>query len=729
MSALENTFHMAIFDQFLESFARIPRSQQKKVTAFIRKFRADPTSPSINYERIHSFADPNLRTVRIGDDYRAIVLRPEDGNVFVLLWVDHHDEAMEWARRKRVEVHPETGSLQVYSLEASAAPAPRPVEIVEAASPEPPEPAPEPSLHPIPLFAVWSDADLFSLGVPGPLLPVVRGLSSEQALDELSGTLPAEAWEALSFLAAGEPIEEVRRALEIPSVGEKDVSDLAAALSTDASKRSFVVVENDDVLASMLDAPLERWRVFLHPSQRRLVERSWSGPVRVLGGAGTGKTVVAMHRAAWLLQHSFMAEDDRVLFTTFTRNLAADIQANLAKLLAPAELRRVEVIHLDKWVADFLNGRGYRYEIDYFQSGSGRLWTLWQQAMDLAAGLPFASSFYREEWEYVVQAQGCRNDEDYLHARRRGRGVRLSRGDRRAIWRVFQEYQALLEEKRLRESTDAMRDAAALLERREAVLGYRSVIVDEAQDMSTVAFQLLRQIIPQQRENDLFIVGDGHQRIYRRQVVLSQAGVNVVGRSRRLRINYRTTDEIRRFAVAMLEGLTVDDLDEGADTTQGYRSLVHGVAPQVVVASTLSAEVDAIASFIARDDVSRTCLVARTGPLVDTYTRALEERGLKVYRLRRSAAEDHREPGLRVATMHRVKGLEFDRVIVAGAARGVIPLALAIDSTDDPAVKENLERQERALLYVAVTRARREVLISAAGHPSPWIEGFAPPWK
>jgi superfamily I DNA/RNA helicase len=286
---------------------------------------------------------------------------------------------------------------------------------------------------------------------------------------------------------------------------------------------------------------------------------------------------------------------------------------------------------------------------------------------------------------------------------------------------VFEEYRNLLEESGLRESTDAMRDAASLLERREAMVGYRSVLVDEAQDMSTVAFELIRRMIPTQRADDIFIVGDGHQRIYRRQVALSRAGINVVGRSRRLRINYRTTDEIRRFAVALLEGLAVDDLDEGVDTTKGYKSLFHGEPPRIEVYSDLTSEADAIASFVLAGDLARTCLVARTNALVDAYVQALETRGVPIYRLRRSSAEDRSASGLRVATMHRVKGLEFDRVVVAGANEDVLPLYGVLRATEDEAVRTDIEMQERGLLYVAITRAKREVLITTSASPSRWL--------
>jgi len=481
--------------------------------------------------------------------------------------------------------------------------------------------------------------------------------------------------------------------------------------------------ENDEALAAMLDAPLEKWRVFLHPSQRKIVERDWNGPVRVLGGAGTGKTVVAMHRTAWLVQNRFKAEDDRILFTTYTQNLAADIADNLAKLLPAPALRQVEVINLDKWVASTLKKYGYDYRIAYWDGGTDELGKLWKQALTSVEDLPFEQSFYREEWDYVVQPLGCQAEEDYLKARREGRGVRLSRGQRKAIWAVFRTYRDLLEENGLRESVDAMRDAEVLLKKKGATQGYRAIVVDEAQDMSTPAFRLLRFVAGERRENDLFIVGDAHQRIYRRKVVLGQAGIDVVGRSRRLRINYRTTDEIRRHAVAVLEGVTVDDLDNGEDTLKGTRSLVHGAPPRLEVAKDQAAEVEAIVAFVKAGDPAQTCLVARTNNLLDEYTERLQKKGITCYRVKRSKAEERSTPGLRIATMHRVKGLEFDRVVVAGANVDVLPLKSVMRTSKDKAVLADLEQQERALLYVAITRARREVLITCSGKPSAWITG------
>lgn len=697
---------VAIFDQFLDAFARIPRAQQKKVHAFVRKFRADPTTHAINYEKIRDFADPNLRTVRIDDAWRAIVLKPDKGNTHVLLWVDHHDEAMAWARNKRCTVHPATGSLQVLTLDPSSGTVPTPKEVIAEAPG---------------LFAPFDDEALVGLGVPAELVALVRAVGTSADLEETRPHLPPEAFEALWFLGDGEPLEDVREALGLDTAKPVAVDDFQAALETDVTRRRFMVVADDEELAAMLDAPLERWRVFLHPAQRKLVEREWNGPVRVLGGAGTGKTVVAMHRAAWLAQNAFTNDDDRLLFTTFTHNLAEDIKGNLASLCASTVLRRIEVVHLDKWVAGFLRGLGYSYTIEYWKQGEGVLWDEWQDALRMMpATLQVDPSFYREEWEYVVQPAGCDTIDAYVAASRAGRGVRLSRPQRKAAWAVFDAYRRGLERQRVRESVDAMRDAMGLIDAGRPAPAYRAVLVDEAQDMSTAAFALIRRLVERGR-NDLFIVGDGHQRIYRRKVVLSRAGIEIRGRSRRLRINYRTTEEIRRAAVAVLDGVAVDDLDEGRDTTKGTRSLLHGVSPTIQGTAGFAEEVTAIADFVAQGEPERTCLVARTNRLVGAYQAALRERGLATYQLPRDKPEDRSKSGLRCATMHRVKGLEFDRIIVAGASSGNLPLASPFAGTVDPAVRDDLERQERALLYVALTRARSEALITYHGVESPLV--------
>ncbi|MCP4402491.1 MAG: UvrD-helicase domain-containing protein [bacterium] len=698
----------AIFLDFLESYSNIPKRQQTKVRDFIEKFKRDPRASGINYEKIHAAKDKNLRSVRIDDTYRGIVLKPEVGDVYALLWVDHHDAAYAWARSKKCVVHPDTGSLQVLTVSE---------ELHDDTVPHTESPAHQGMFHHI------KDKHLLRLGIPQALLEIVHAIENEEELAQAEFQFPEEAREALWCLAAGFTLEETYRELEKHETPETvDTDDFAAALDNDDSMRRFYVVHDDLEFEAILNAPLERWRVFLHPTQRRMVRTHFNGPARVLGGAGTGKTVVAMHRARWLAESVCSDSGDRVLFTTFTRNLAADIQENLSKICPDAAFKNVEVVNLDRWVNNFLRSHDYPYTIDY----SNKTKALWDQAMHHApSDLNFRDSFYREEWDQVVQPQEIDSLNTYMRASRLGRGTRIGRKERKLIWPVFEEYRLLLSEHNLKEAEDAMRDARLLLEEGRFKLPYRSIVVDEAQDMSAQAFKLLRALAPD-APNSLFIVGDGHQRIYGRKVALSRCGIEIRGRSKRLRINYRTTEEIRRWAVAILEGQAIDDLDGGEDSQKGYKSLLKGVLPHVRHCGSFKEELDQIVTILEQErtgdsHLRNICLVARTNKLIEDYEAQLTAKGFACYRVQRNAAEDRHAPGLRLATMHRVKGLEFDKMIVAGVSREWVPYQKGLQNASDTVARKEVELTERALLYVAATRAKKEVWVTGYGERSNFV--------
>ncbi len=710
--ATKSNMKVAISSDFMNAFAAIPKNMQGKILEFVRRFKNNPMAPSINYEKMAQFKDPSLRSVRIDKAYRGIVKKPDTGNVYMLLWVDHHDKAYAWAKNKKCNINPETGSVQIYDV----------IDHLPVAEQAPS--APQPYQHP--LFAAIHDRHLLKLGVPKDLLALVRNIFSDEQLDLAAPQLPTEANEALTALAAGYTLDEVFK--EFDKSGDEaeriDADDYEAALENPDTKRRFFVVEDDLALQEILESPLEKWRVFLHPSQRSLVEKDWNGPVRVLGGAGTGKTVVAIHRAKWLVENVFTDENDKILFTTFTRNLAADIKENLAKICSAGHMRRIEVVNLDRWVSGFLKKNEYTNDIDYGR----RTKPLWEKALTLApAELGLDDRFYREEWQRVIQPLGISSFAGYLKAARVGRGTRLTRQHRKAVWPVFEEYRLLLNEHGIREVDDAMRDACAIIREKGDVLPYKAVIVDEAQDMSVQAFNLVRRMVPGSgQKNDLFIVGDAHQRIYRHKVVLGRCGINIVGRGRRLKINYRTTEENRRWAVNLLKGIRFDDLDGGMDDQKGYKSLIHGVTPVVHNADTFQTEIDFISAYLDKIEqkcgsLDETCLVARTHDLLKQYEGALKLKGKQTYYIRRSEAEDRRKPGIRLATMHRVKGLEFDRVIIAGVNDGIVPSSGAWMNTNDSVVQSENDTQERALLYVAATRAKKEVIVTSFGKPSEFL--------
>ena len=765
---------VAMANDFLEAYAKLPRNVQRRMSAFINKFQNDPTQPGFNYEKIAS-AEEGMCSVRVDDTYRVIVLREKGTGVYLLLWVDHHDEAYDWARRRRCAVNARTGTLQVYSTQhveqaadaqgdggaagglagdAGAAGGHARADGRGAGSGMPVAgggrevgaagvyggdemPAPDSSggqwetsglalpSHP---FARYDEERLLDLGVPQELLAFVRGLTGVDALAAAKRDLPRDAYENLEFLAHDLPYDEVLDMYRssIAADGDEDgtaskvPSTIAGSLANDVSRGAFYVVEGEFELQRILDAPLEQWRVFLHPSQRKLVEKRFSGPARVLGGAGTGKTVVAMHRARRLASQ-LTNPREKVLFTTYTKNLAADIQQNLRQICTTDELRRIEVTNLDAWVAQFLKSRGYGYSIEYSDHRLEQHWetAIARSGVDDCRG----AGFYADEWRQVICDQGVSTWDEYAHARRAGRGVRLNRKERADVWKVVGEYREVLRENKVRDVESAYCDARVLLAGMADAPLYRHVVVDEGQDLSRAAYRVVRALAGEEKPDDIFIVGDAHQRIYGRQMPLSGCGINIRGRGNKLKVNYRTTDEIKRRAEGLLAGVEYDDLDGGVDQQGGSTSLTHGEVPTfaqygdaVKEAQAVAKKVcELVAGGVAAKDI---CVVARTNDRVDKFRSLVADRGIAGVKLEAREADDRARDGVRFASMHRVKGLEFEAVFVVGVNKGVVPPEAALSQARADGSEEELLAGERNLLYVAMTRAKRHAYVSCSGTPS-----------
>lgn len=696
---------VAIASEFLTAFARIPPAQQKRVREFTEKFQSNPTSSSINYEKIHGMKDPKVRTVRVSLAYRAVILHPERGDVYVLVWVDHHDEAMAWAKEKTFEINPNTGALQVVNL----------VEAERAIRPASPAEA-----RPAGLFGRVETSDLLSFGVPEILTPAVRAVHDKDQLDALARHLPEEAAEALMWLAEGFSPDEVRSLSLAPKErAAVDTQDFEKALENPDTRRRFVTVGSRHDLAAMLDAPLEKWRVFLHPSQARLVTRHFNGPARVLGGAGTGKTVVAMHRARHLASKVFIGERDRVLFLTFTTNLAKHIEQNL-KTLCGEELSRIEVSNLHSWAVRFMRSHGSFFDIVTDEEAT----ECWREAAQSAPSTEWDLGFIRQEWDRVVQAHDIRTKDAYLRVSRVGRGKTLSRPDRARLWGIFEEYRETLSELGKVEWLDVIRDTRRFIEESNPPLPYRAAVVDEAQDLHAEEWKLVRRLVPD-GPNDLFLVGDAHQRIYDRKAVLGKCGIDVRGRSGKLNINYRTTEQIRGWAVGLLSGFRGDDLDAGMDEQAGYLSLLTGPSPEVRNFETQEEEAafvgEAILQMLGEHRLEDICLVTATrAALKDIYQPALKAARVAFTVLEKT--DDRRTPGVRLATMHRVKGLEFPCMILAGVSEGTLPRRIP-SLAFDPTAKAEHEERERSLLFVAATRARDRLIVTSSGTPSTFLPG------
>ena len=694
----KNTIKVAISADFLTAFATLPRQIQGKVTEFMNKFRNNPTSPGINYEKLSACRDKKICSVRIDDTYRGIVVREQETGVYLLLWIDHHDEAYEWAKNKKCEVNLKTGAIQIYDITI--------------------DPQSIPSEKNFYLFSEISDIDLIELGLPEELIPLARSVSDTQEFYSKKNLFPADVFETLSWIAEGFPLNEVKALIKQEYVPISN--NFEDALDNPETLKTFVVVEGEDELRKIMAEPLEKWRVFLHPTQRKIVKKNYSGAARVLGGAGTGKTVVAMHRAKQLA--TSLRENERILFTTYTANLASDIKENLRKICTLDELRKIDVINLDAWVAQFLREHGFSAEIAYDE----KITKIWEDAVamnDVSSEFPI--NFYEDEYNRVVVAQEAFSLEKYVKASRIGRGTRLDRKKRMQFWKVFESYLNIMKERQIRDINTAMYECRMLLAKSNSEIRYKHVIVDEGQDLSVNGLRLLRTVAGDEHENDIFIVGDSHQRIYKNKATLSKGGINVRGRSSILRINYRTTEEIRKAAFALLNGISFDDLDDDFDMGDHCQSLTHGTAPQVNRFANANEEFDYVLKEIKKltdsgVSAKNICVVARTHKLLDDYIAQFTSNRIRCYEIKGNKADDRGFDGIRVATMHRVKGLEFQYIFIVAANKRIIPLVSAIDCADSVSTNERITA-EKCLLYVALTRAQKCAYISGYGQMSEFL--------
>ena len=726
----DNEINVSIDMGCLASIRRLPPKIFDRVYEMVGKLSMDSTSKGLNIESITNARDPSMRSIRVDRSYRAIGYKK--GRDLLLLHIDEHDKAYRWAVNRKLTFDSNLNRIIITHSEHAEP------DLNEEYPKDYDEPLLEsPDTQP-PLFEPYSDKDLLTLGVQLEQVSRVREYRRDEELEDDQKIYDIRSYEALLSLAAGYDYDFTREQYElslnesIETTTAKDMPEFAEALRTVESRQQFYVPESQAELLRFLDSEMKEWRVFLHPEQHKIAyHKGYKGPALVRGGAGTGKTVVAMHRAKYLADE--IAQDpnrthDRVLFTTFTSTLANDVKQNL-KQLCPQHIARdnpiIEVVNLDSWVGSFLRQQDFERNIVYFDGDRKKLDEIWDEVLsdpDFSVGL--TNSFIKDEWSQIIQAKGITTERDYLFAKRIGRGTGLDRRKRKEIWALFQAYRARMIDEGLAEPDDAYREAIAILGRKRIRLPYSSVIVDEAQDMGEPALRLVRAIVPKQATNDknsLFIVGDAHQRIYSRRASMRECGIEVVGRARRLRLNYRTSELTRKYAVSILENVPIDDLDESIDTLFGYRSLFRGVEPVREGTQTETEElerlVDWIKSKVTLDDIEThsVAVLVRANYLADKVKTAFDKKNIESLILKNRQPDDPNKSGVRIATMHRAKGLEFDYVAVALLTADTIPPEKAIRDAVDQASKRELIDREKSLLHVACTRARKELRISWNG--------------
>ena len=685
--------HFRIADTFTSSLPRLTGDEQKatKTTAF--DLQMDPSHPGLQFHRLDGARDRNFWSVRVSRDVRIIVHRTQSN--FMLCYVDHHDEAYRWAARRKLETHPKTGAMQIVEINETV----REIEVPIYVKVERPAP-----LRPRPAAGIPDD-QLLGYGVPVEWLGSVRDADEDGLLD-IASHLPEEAGEALLEIAAGGTPQP---ALPVPTGG--DPFDHPDAM------RRFRVMRDTEELAQALDYPWERWSIFLHPAQRAIVEREYSGPARVSGSAGTGKTIVALHRAVHLARTNPNA---RVLLTTFSETLANALRGRL-RILVSSEPRLAERVEV--YAIDALGERLFELNLGApsFASDKQTL-ALMDEAASKIEDSRFAISFMLTEWEQVVDAWQLDTWEAYRDVPRLGRRRRLPESQRRVLWSIFEQVRSGLRERGLITPSEMFGQLASRFgETQRSPFDF--IVVDEAQDIGVAQLRFLAALGAARRDG-LFFAGDLGQRIFQQPFSWQALGVEIRGRSRTLKINYRTSHQIRKRSDLLL-GTEISDIDGNTEERSSTISVFNGPEPAIAVSQSIDEESKTVADWltelIGRDlEPHEISVFVRSTNQIDRATAAIENAGLQF-----TVLDDHvRTTGghVSVSTMHLAKGLEFRAVAVMACDDEVIPLQERIESVTDDSDLEDVYNTERHLLYVACTRARDYLLVSGVEPASEFLD-------
>lgn len=687
-----------IADTFTDSLTRLTAEEQKAVKTAAFDLQLNPASPGFSFHRLDKAKDKNFWSVRVGSDIRLIVHKTASS--LLLCYVDHHDKAYAWAERRKLETHPKTGAAQLVEIRERVEEIAVPV-YVEVQRPKPAKP---------PLFTHLVDEVLLGYGVPAEWLADVRA-ATEDTILTLSDHLPREAGEALLEVATGgKP--------QIPTPAPVGANPFT---HPDALRR-FRVMKDVEELERAFTYPWDKWTIFLHPSQREWVERDYAGPARVSGSAGTGKTIVALHRAAFLARSN---PDSRVLLTTFSESLANALRTKLRRLISnePHLGERLEVHAMSA-----IGERLYEQHFGRPRIASSEIIRRFvTEAAAKAADVKFGLGFLLTEWEELVDAWQLQTWEAYRDIKRLGRKTRLQESQRAILWGVLDTVRSRLHKEGFVTHAELFTRLAGQLESRKHP-PYEFIVVDEAQDVSVAQLKFLAAL-GGSRTNSLFFAGDLGQRIFQQPFSWKSLGVDIRGRARTLHINYRTSHQIRMQTDRLL-GPEVADVDGNTEDRRGTVSIFNGPAPAVRILKNQQEENSAVADWIA--SLSRQGVMphefgvfVRSDAEMDRARAAVTKAALPFKMLDERVETTGGQ--ISIGTMHLAKGLEFRAVAVMACDDEIIPLQSRIETVADDSDLEEIYNTERHLLYVACTRARDHLLVTSVAPASEFLDDLQIP--
>jgi len=682
-----------IADTFTDSLARLTGQEQKAVKTTAFDLQLDPANPGLRFHKLDRAKDPRFWSVRVSKDLRIIVHRTDAS--LLLCYVGHHDDAYQWAERRKLEIHPTTGAAQLVEIRET---------IKEIVVPRYVAQEREAVTKPL-LFEGIGKDEVLSWGVPAEWVEDVLQATEDTVLD-LADHLPHEAAEAIIEMATGgQPRVEVPVA---PSIDPFDHPD---------AQRRFRVMNNAEELERALAYPWEKWTIFLHPEQRQLVESQFSGPARVSGSAGTGKTIVALHRAVFLARRY---PEARILLTTFSEALANALKIKLVRLIQnePRLAERIEI-----YAIDAIGVRLYELHFGRFKVASPDvIRACIEESSNETEGHRFSRHFLASEWCQIVDAWQLDTWEAYREVPRLGRKTRLPEKQRAILWRIFESVRKSLKARGMITRSQMFSRLADHFQK-VAQKPFDFIVVDEAQDIGVAQLRFLAALAVD-KPNGLFFAGDLGQRIFQQPFSWKALGVEIRGRSRTLRINYRTSHQIRMQADRLLDP-ELSDVDGNIERRAGTISVFNGPKPKILALESVEAEIEAAARWLAQH-LSEGVLphefgiFVRSEAQIERASKAAESAGLP-YRVL-DARMETAFGNAAIGTMHLAKGLEFRAVVVMACDDEVIPSQERIETVTDDSDLEEVYNTERHLLYVACTRARDYLMVTGALPVSEFID-------
>jgi hypothetical protein len=678
-----------IADTFTDSLGRLTGEEQKAVKTTAFDLQLNPAHPGLSFHKLDKARDKSFWSVRVSRDIRVIVHKTEAS--FLLCYVDHHDNAYDWAERRKLEVHPKTGAAQFVEIRETVQEIRVPVYVPTETTP---------SVTSKKLFTHLSEETLLSYGVPVEWLADVQA-ADEELLYVLVDHLPAEAAEALLELATG----------GMPNI-PKPLQKADDPFTHPDAQRRFRTMGNVEELKQALDYPWDKWAVFLHPDQRTTVTRQFNGPARVSGSAGTGKTIVALHRAVHLARQHPQA---RLLLTTFSEILASALRVKLRRLISsePHLAERIDV--------EAINKVGLRlYKTAFIRETTGKssvatseqVANLIGEAAKETVDQKFSLSFLLSEWEQVVDAWQLKTWEDYRDVKRLGRKTKLPENQRAKLWSIFGKVIADLKAANLITLAEAF---TSLTDKIGAKSPYDFIVVDEAQDITVYHLRLLAAL-GGARPNALFFAGDIGQRIFQQPFSWKSLGVSVQG--------YRTSHQIRRKADQLLNS-ELSDADGNVEVRNKTISVFNGPTPEFNGFDTPEEESTFVGQWITKlhdEGLSphEIGVFVRSNREIDRAKDAVQSANLPYLIL--DERVETISTKVAISTMHLAKGLEFKAVVVMACDDEVIPSQERIEAITDYADLEDVYNTERHLLYVACTRARDQLLITSVDPCSEFLD-------